>query len=165
MDQSCRWRLDLSSAHQYRELESDSGTDSRVIRWARRAVQPHHQGERYREPDPFRYRPGGPGSEQPEHSVVQLDPNVPFTAAAPYTLGNASIYYSDFRNPPFLSENISVVKDFMFTESIRLQYRADAFNAFNRTDFGGINGTVGNPNFGRPAEFRSVHVTSPWAFG
>jgi hypothetical protein len=26
----------------------------------------------------------------------------------------------------------------------------DAFNVFNRTDFGAINGTVGNANFGRP---------------
>ena len=31
-----------------------------------------------------------------------------------------------------------------------LTYRADIFNPFNRTDFGGINGIVGNPNFGRP---------------
>ena len=31
-----------------------------------------------------------------------------------------------------------------------MTYRADVFNPFNRTDFGGINGTVGNVNFGRP---------------
>jgi len=53
-------------------------------------------------------------------------------------------------NPPILSENISVLKNFMISESVRLQYRADALNAFNRTCFGGINGTVGNANFGRP---------------
>ena len=76
---------------------------------------------------------------------IRLSPPLP-----PYTLGNASIYYSDFRNPPYLSENISIVKDFAVTESIRLQYRADAFNALNRTVFGNINGTVGNANFGRP---------------
>lgn len=77
--------------------------------------------------------------------------NSPFSAASPYTLGNASIYYNDFRNPRYLSENVSIVKDFAFTESIRLQYRADAFNILNRTCFGGINGTVGNANFGRPS--------------
>jgi hypothetical protein len=31
---------------------------------------------------------------------------------------------------------------------MRLQYSASAFNAFNRTNFA-VNGTVGNPNFGR----------------
>jgi len=76
--------------------------------------------------------------------------NSPFVAAPAYTLGNAASYYSDFRNPPVLNENISIVKNFAFWESVRLQYRADAINAFNRTCFGGINGTVGNANFGRP---------------
>jgi len=42
------------------------------------------------------------------------------------------------------------LKNFIVTESVRLQFRADAINAFNRTDFGGVNGTVGNVNFGRP---------------
>ncbi len=76
--------------------------------------------------------------------------NSPYVAAAPYTLGNASIYNSQFRNPPILFENISIQKAFAVRESIRFLYRADAFNAFNRTSFGGINGTIGNANFGRP---------------
>jgi hypothetical protein len=75
----------------------------------------------------------------------------PFVTAAPYSLGNAALYYSAFRNPPFFNENISIVKNFAFRESMRFQYRVDAFNAFNRTDFGGVNGTIGNANFGRPS--------------
>jgi len=76
--------------------------------------------------------------------------NSPFAVAPAYTLGNASLYYEDFRQPPFYNENISLLKNFIVTESVRLQFRADAINAFNRTDFGSVNGTVGNVNFGRP---------------
>jgi hypothetical protein len=69
-------------------------------------------------------------------------------------LGNAAIFYGDFRNPPILSENVSIQKRFKFTyagdRSVDLVYRADAFNLFNRTCFGGVVGTVGNANFGRP---------------
>lgn len=86
--------------------------------------------------------------------------NVPYVSAAAYTLGTSAFYDSRFRNPWYRSENISLSKDFIFTESIRLQWRADALNAFNRTDFGGVNGAIGtflpngaysNANFGRPS--------------
>ncbi len=56
-----------------------------------------------------------------------------------------------YGNPWYRGENISIVKNFAIWESVKLTYRADAFNIFNRTDFGGINGTVGNANFGRPS--------------
>ncbi|HZT31630.1 MAG TPA: TonB-dependent receptor [Bryobacteraceae bacterium] len=75
--------------------------------------------------------------------------NAPFTVAPAYTLGNAAFYYGDFRNPPFLNENLSIQKNFFIWESVRFQYRADMINLFNRTDFGNINGVVGSPNFGR----------------
>jgi len=81
--------------------------------------------------------------------------NAPFAVAPAFTLGNAALYYGAFRQPPVLIDNISVVKNFDIDlhgdQRIRVQYRADAFNAFNRTNFGGVNGTVGNAGFGRPA--------------
>lgn len=92
-----------------------------------------------------------------------LDPNNPstrwfnaaaFAAAPAYTLGNAAFYYNDFRQPAVFTENISVVKRTTLWQNdknpINLIYRADAFNAFNRTNFGGVVGTIGNANFGRP---------------
>jgi hypothetical protein len=84
--------------------------------------------------------------------------NAPFVSATSYTLGTAASYYKDFRNPWYRSENFSIQKDFRIWETIKLQYRADAINLFNRTAFGGINGTLGsisssgtysNSNFGR----------------
>ena len=76
--------------------------------------------------------------------------NSPFAVAPAYAFGNTSIYNTHFRNPWYRGENLSIVKNFAIWERGRVQYRADIFNPFNRTDFGGINGTVGNVNFGRP---------------
>jgi Carboxypeptidase regulatory-like domain/TonB dependent receptor-like, beta-barrel len=92
-----------------------------------------------------------------------LDPNNPatrwlnadaFTSPGQFDLGHASQYYTDFRQPPLFIDNLSIQKRMKFPISadrtIDLVYRADAFNLFNRTNFGGVVGTIGNPNFGRP---------------
>ena len=94
-----------------------------------------------------------------------LDPNDPssrffnpgaFTAAPQYTLGTAAFYQNDFRQPLVFSENLALVKRTTLFENdknpIVLTWRADAFNLFNRTNFGvtGANTIVGNANFGRP---------------
>jgi TonB dependent receptor len=93
---------------------------------------------------------------------TSLDPNNPqsvyfaasaFSIPANFAFGTSSQYNSKFRQPPVFIDNIALVKQFMVWPGadegrIRLQIRADAFNAFNRTNFG-VNGSVGNPNFGR----------------
>ncbi len=92
-----------------------------------------------------------------------LDPNNPnsrwfnpaaFTAAAPFTLGNAAFFHDDFRQPAVFTENLSIVKRTTLFERdsnpVLLTYRADAFNLLNRTNFGSVVGLVGNANFGRP---------------
>ena len=43
-----------------------------------------------------------------------------------------------------------ICKDLHDKNPVVLTYRTDGFNIFNRTSFGGVNGTVGNANFGRP---------------
>lgn len=91
-----------------------------------------------------------------------LDPNDPnalwfnaaaFTIPGQYELGNSAMFYSDFRNPPVFNELVSVVKrtNFRYMEErgILLTYRLDINNLLNRTNFGNINGTIGNANFGR----------------
>ncbi len=42
-------------------------------------------------------------------------------------------------NPGINNFNLSLQKEFAFTEKVRMQFRADAFNAFNHTQFSGIN--------------------------
>jgi hypothetical protein len=93
---------------------------------------------------------------------TSLDPNDPnsrffnpaaFTLTPAFSLGNAAFYYNDFRQPAVFSENLSLIKRTTLFETrenpVVLTYSAYAFNLFNRTNFG-VNGTVGNPNFGRP---------------
>jgi hypothetical protein len=92
-----------------------------------------------------------------------LDPNDPstrwfnptaFAPAPQFTLGTAAFFHNDFRQPAVFTENFSIVKRTTLWENERnpivLIYRADGFNIFNRTNFGGVVGTVGNANFGRP---------------
>ena len=94
---------------------------------------------------------------------TSLDPNNPtsrffntaaFSAAPQFTLGTAAFYHNDFRQPSVFTENLSIVKRTTLFETdknpVVLTYRTDGFNIFNRTSFGGVNGTVGNANFGRP---------------
>ena len=105
----------------------------------------------------------GTGPIQTGIDRTTLDPNNPltrwfnaaaFTSPGQFELGNAAQYYGDFRNPPLMQENVSINKRMKFPvhgdRTIDLIYRADAFNIFNRTNFGGIVGTIGNVNFGRP---------------
>jgi len=92
-----------------------------------------------------------------------LDPNNPnnrffnaaaYTAAPQFTLGSAAFFDSAFRQPAVFSENLSLVKRTTLVPNdknpIVLTWRMDAFNLFNRTNFGGVIGTIGNPSFGRP---------------
>lgn len=95
-------------------------------------------------------------------SRTSLNPNNPsslyFNAAAfsvpgQYSFGTSSQYNSKFRQPPVFVDNIAVIKQLAVWPKgdgsrIRLQYMANAFNPFNRTNFG-VNGTVGSANFGR----------------
>jgi hypothetical protein len=92
-----------------------------------------------------------------------LDPNNPstrwfnpgaYTIPGQFELGTAAFYDSAFRQPPVFEENLSLAKRLRFPvggeRTVDLRLRADAFNVFNRTNFGGIVAAVGNPNFGRP---------------
>ncbi|MBI3207546.1 MAG: TonB-dependent receptor [Candidatus Solibacter usitatus] len=105
----------------------------------------------------------GSGSIRTGVDRTTLDPNNPnsrwfntnaFTTPAQFTMGTAAFYQNDFRQPSAFTENLSIVKRTTLVNldknPIVLLYRADAFNLFNRTNFGGVVGTVGNANFGRP---------------
>ncbi|MEO7144568.1 MAG: TonB-dependent receptor, partial [Bryobacteraceae bacterium] len=95
---------------------------------------------------------------------TSLDPNNPnsrwlntaaFTTPGQYEFGNSAAYYGAFRDPSFFNENVGLIKEITVVPHgdrslVRIELSADAFNVFNRTDFGNVNGSVGNVNFGRP---------------
>ena len=71
-----------------------------------------------------------------------------FSDPAPFTRGNIGPRQPDARNFTTLSEDFSLFKFIPFTESMRLEFRAEFYKPFNRAVFSGP-GT----NFNSPAGF------------
>ena len=70
-----------------------------------------------------------------------------FAVQAPGLLGNAPrncIY-----GPPQRHLDVSLTKDFLIMETVRLQFRAEAFNLTNTPNFAEPNTTLGSPTFGQ----------------
>src|SRR5262249_6006 len=65
-----------------------------------------------------------------------------FSQPAPFTLGNVSPYIADLRNHYIDNLDLSVFKVFQVRESLRVQFRAEAFNSLNRVRFASPNTTV-----------------------
>ena len=74
-----------------------------------------------------------------------------FQIPDPYTLGNASRTIGTVRSPFFFTTNLSLLKEFGLSakhESLKLELRLEAENAFNHPVFGTPDTVVGDPNFG-----------------
>jgi len=74
-----------------------------------------------------------------------------FQIPAAYTLGNAARAVGSVRSPFFFTTNLSILKDFALSpshESMKLELRLEAQNAFNHPVFGTPDTIVGDPNFG-----------------
>ncbi len=63
-------------------------------------------------------------------------------------LGNAPRKNSQVRVFPTLNENVSLAKTFNLNERFRLDFRAEAFNIFNRVVFGGPQASINSTTFG-----------------
>lgn len=80
---------------------------------------------------------GDPLSGTSDSPYNRLNPNA-FTVPAVGSIGtDAPVNY--LRRPGFANWDISLAKRFPIRESVDLEFRADAFNAFNHTEFSGIN--------------------------
>ena len=74
------------------------------------------------------------------------------------TLRPGNIGQGAIRGPGNLRMDLSLGKNFSLSEKSRLQFRADAFNAFNHTNFVGMNTGIENPRFGKFTSTRGARV-------
>ena len=63
--------------------------------------------------------------------------------------GNSTRYNPKVREFPNLNENVSITRSFPVHESVRFEFRAEAFNLFNRVRFGTGSTSLQSQNFGR----------------
>jgi len=84
----------------------------------------------------------------------KFDPNVDryvdrnVFPAQPSDFGNATRFNPKLRSRPQYNENLSLAKSFRFTEAVRLDLRAEAFNLLNRTVFGNPSLNLNAATFG-----------------
>jgi hypothetical protein len=71
-----------------------------------------------------------------------------FSANAPFTFGNSPRSMPDVRTPGVDNWDMSLFKGATIHEKLQLQFRAEAFNTFNRVQFGNPNSTFNTPAFG-----------------
>jgi hypothetical protein len=66
-----------------------------------------------------------------------------------FTYGNAPRFVDEIRYSHVNNWDLALTKNFRPWERMRIQFRAEMFNAFNRVQFGRANTTFGNTAFGR----------------
>ncbi len=72
-----------------------------------------------------------------------------FSQPAPFTFGSMGPTVSDIRNHGIRNHDLSLFKVFALAERLRLQFRLEALNAFNRVRFSGPTTGVTSGSFGR----------------
>ncbi len=82
------------------------------------------------------------------HTISAWFDTSQFTPLPPYTLNTLSAYVNDQRGAGINLWDISLVKLVPITERIKLNVRAELYDAFNTTQFSSPNTTVTSANFG-----------------
>ncbi len=70
------------------------------------------------------------------------------TAPPIFTYGNESRTDNQLRTPGVANYDFALYKDTPIHENLTFQLRVEAFNLFNRVQFGSPNSILGNPQFG-----------------
>ncbi|HLH04244.1 MAG TPA: TonB-dependent receptor [Bryobacteraceae bacterium] len=95
-------------------------------------------------------RPNLVGDPAVSHPTLQEWFNTSaFQQPAPFTFGNAPRYLENVRAPGLQNFDIGIQKWFYWREILKLQFRGEMFNAFNRANFYAPDASLGDPSFGR----------------
>lgn len=92
-------------------------------------------------------RPNVVGDPKGPKTIDQWFNTAAFVNPPANTFGNAGRSLVD--GPGIHLWDISIYKNFRVTEQVRMQFRAEFFNAFNHTNFSGVGTTLGTPTYGR----------------
>jgi hypothetical protein len=80
-----------------------------------------------------------------------LDPNTDsLVAQRGYVFGNLPQFISSLRNPGYINEDFSIIKNTKLFETHTLTFKVDIPNAFNRHVFGRRDGKITSSTFGAP---------------
>ena len=88
-----------------------------------------------------------------------------FSQPDPFTFGDSARFLSNLRAPSYFNWDMGIQKYWNFTETKRLQFRVEMYNAFNHPNFFVPDSNLGDANFGTitgayPARSRSEEHTS-----
>jgi hypothetical protein len=72
-----------------------------------------------------------------------------FSQPPDFTFGNAPRWFGNIRTDHTNNWDIAIGKNWVAVEKLRIQFRAEFFNAFNRVQFGRANTEISNAGFGQ----------------
>jgi hypothetical protein len=157
------WLYQLPVGKGQRFASGNRVLDAIVGKWALNGIFSARSGEPYEIQAGGDYADTGGIDQRAQQTCVNVYPSVPtrsdlynancFSVPAAGTFGNEGRY--SLRTPHVTNWDLSLFKDFPLhiTESSRMQFRAEFFNAFNLQALGipqGQGGFVGEPTLGTP---------------
>src|SRR3984893_1236211 len=87
----------------------------------------------------------------------------PWSRPQPGTFGNVA--RNSFFGPHFFNADASLSKNFLITEKLHGQFRAELFNAFNHVNLGQPNAQVDSPTAGQIFAIAGLSQMRKWQFG
>ncbi|MGI8989376.1 MAG: TonB-dependent receptor domain-containing protein [Bryobacteraceae bacterium] len=96
-------------------------------------------------------RPNSPGLKQldiPNRNVDRWFNTAALVQPAPFTIGLVPRWIPNLRFEPTHTADVALMKNFVFHEHIKAQFRAESFNVSNTPQFGRANTDLTSPSYG-----------------